>query len=214
MDIKELDSGQSEAFNKGFKKAKGDFLFWLNADDYLIKGSLAKVADFIKSNPNANWISANTIFFDENESILKCTNGPSWSNYLVKNAGINMYGPSSFFRRELFENIGGFKENLHFSMDTDLWYRFVNKGEKYVKIHEYIWAFRIHIGSKTSHSFSGGANSKMRAEKERINYDNNIDFNSFAQKVLKVFKFFNGNYLKSYIDTRMLKGKKISDIFI
>ena len=36
----EADLGQSDAFNKGFKKARGEWLFWLNADDVLLPGAL------------------------------------------------------------------------------------------------------------------------------------------------------------------------------
>ena len=43
----ELDVGQSDALNKGFAKAKGEWLFWLNADDVLLPGALKKVLDRI-----------------------------------------------------------------------------------------------------------------------------------------------------------------------
>ena len=43
----EADSGQSDALNKGFAKAKGKWLFWLNADDVLLPGALKKVREFI-----------------------------------------------------------------------------------------------------------------------------------------------------------------------
>ena len=43
----EPDDGQSDALNKGFAKAKGEWLFWLNADDVLLPGALGKVKDFI-----------------------------------------------------------------------------------------------------------------------------------------------------------------------
>ena len=36
----ESDSGQSDALNKGFAKAHGEWLFWLNADDVLLPGVL------------------------------------------------------------------------------------------------------------------------------------------------------------------------------
>ena len=37
---KEEDKGQSDALNKGFAKARGEWLFWLNADDVLLPGAL------------------------------------------------------------------------------------------------------------------------------------------------------------------------------
>lgn len=38
--VSEKDQGQSDAFNKGFKQAKNEWLFWLNADDFLLQDSL------------------------------------------------------------------------------------------------------------------------------------------------------------------------------
>ena len=40
----EPDQGQSDALNKGFAKAKGEWLFWLNADDVLLPGVLKKLS--------------------------------------------------------------------------------------------------------------------------------------------------------------------------
>jgi glycosyltransferase involved in cell wall biosynthesis len=61
--VSEKDSGQSDAFNKGFKRAKGEYLFWLNADDILLPNSLEIAANYILKNPKVNWIAANTVFF-------------------------------------------------------------------------------------------------------------------------------------------------------
>ena len=46
----EPDVGQSDALNKGFAKAKGEWLFWLNADDVLLPGALHKVQQLITHN--------------------------------------------------------------------------------------------------------------------------------------------------------------------
>lgn len=43
----EPDAGQSDALNKGFAKAKGEWLFWLNADDILLPEALERVVDRI-----------------------------------------------------------------------------------------------------------------------------------------------------------------------
>ena len=43
----EPDSGQSDALNKGFAKARGAWLFWLNADDILLPGALKKVQQLL-----------------------------------------------------------------------------------------------------------------------------------------------------------------------
>ena len=56
----EPDSGQSDALNRGFAKAKGDWLFWLNADDVLLPGALKKVKQLITHNSQLttlDWIA-------------------------------------------------------------------------------------------------------------------------------------------------------------
>ena len=55
--VSEKDNGQSEAINKGFKKASGDILTWLNSDDQLMPGSLEKVASIFENNPTIDVVS-------------------------------------------------------------------------------------------------------------------------------------------------------------
>ena len=43
----EPDEGQSDALNIGFAKARGEWLFWLNADDVLFPGALKSVKDYV-----------------------------------------------------------------------------------------------------------------------------------------------------------------------
>ncbi|MBR0229997.1 MAG: glycosyltransferase, partial [Erysipelotrichaceae bacterium] len=53
----ETDGGQSDALNKGFAKAKGAWLFWLNADDVLLPGALERVFDRIDRIKKVEWIA-------------------------------------------------------------------------------------------------------------------------------------------------------------
>ena len=105
--VSEPDTGQSEAFNKGFREASGQYFFWVNADDILLPNSLTKAYELIKKK-NAKWLAANTIFFDENKIIKKCTVGPKWNKFLIKYGPIYVYGPTSIFHRDLFFTVGGF----------------------------------------------------------------------------------------------------------
>lgn len=212
--VSEKDSGQSEAFNKGFRKANGTYLFWLNADDILLPNSLQKATEYVNRNPKVNWISANTIFFDVNNVITKCTNGPNWNDYLFDKGPITVYGPTTIFKKSIFDEVGGFDEMLHYTMDTDLWFKFKNKGYKFDKIHEYFWGFRIHSDSKTSHAYNEAPSDKFLCEANNIKIKNNIIHTKNALFFQKIFKILNGNYMKSFIDTKKYKGKIISNIII
>src|SRR4030066_2441490 len=62
--ISEKDSGQSEALNKGFKKASGDIVCWINSDDLLLPGSLKIVAEYFWKHPDVMFINGNTLRID------------------------------------------------------------------------------------------------------------------------------------------------------
>lgn len=210
--VSEKDSGQSEAFNKGFKRATGQFLFWLNADDILLPNSLKEADNVISKNKEVEWVSANTVFFDVNGIVIKCTNGPSWSNFLFKNAPITVYGPTTIFSKKIFDEVGGFDESLRFGMDTDLWFRFKKLGHKFVKSQTYFWGFRIHKDSKTSHAFEDKQSDEFYKESKRIRDKNNVIYTRKGVYLQKIYKIFNGNYLKSLIDTNRNKGKSITNL--
>ena len=150
--VSEPDSGQSEAFNKGFAKAKGKFLTWLNSDDIMLPGTLAAAKRKLVKNEACNWLTGNLIKILNDNTIYESKWGP---HYLPKflqreSAPAIVFGPSSFFRRELFIQVGRMDQELHYMMDTDLWIRFMMHGVKQVRLNHYCWAFRIHERSKTA----------------------------------------------------------------
>ena len=61
----EPDAGQSDAFNRGFAKARGEWFFWLNADDVLLPGALKKVRGLINRVKHVEWITGNQLLIDE-----------------------------------------------------------------------------------------------------------------------------------------------------
>jgi glycosyltransferase involved in cell wall biosynthesis len=209
--VSEKDSGQSEAFNKGFQKAKGEFFFWLNADDLLLADSLAHAKIAIHKSKNCLWFAANTIFFSEDGTIQKCAMGPAWNDFLMKNAPINIYGPTSIFHRNIFELVGGFDENLHYTMDSDLWMRFNNKEIRFKRINYYFWGFRIHENSKTSHAFFIKPNTEFSKEARLIYQKNRVNYTRVGMLLQFAYKILSGKYLLSYIDTLLFKGKSIKD---
>jgi glycosyltransferase involved in cell wall biosynthesis len=208
--VSESDKGQSDAFNKGFSHATGQFYFWLNADDVLLPDSLVNIYNAINKNPQIKWFAANTIFFDETNKILSCKRGPNWNSFLIKNAHVYVYGPSTIFHKNLFKNSGGFDLELNYTMDTDFWMRLISNGEHFKRISKYVWGFRIHGSSKTSHTFKGPANDFMSKENIFIVEKNNWKYSLFKIKLQFLYKLIGTTYFLSLIDTYRLKNKDIN----
>ena len=210
----EADSGQSDALNKGFAKAKGEWLFWLNADDVLLPGALKTVKQHIlssssNSSTRPNWISGNVIYMDKESRAEWCAWDRGWK---LSYAGLpgQVYGPSSFFRRELFEKSGGLDGSLNYVMDIDLWCKFRKMGFWYRKIPDFIWGFRLHEGSKTSSAQQGDWTNAQAAEQEIVNARYGLNHVPMASKFAQLSRLVNGSYAKSWIETRKRKGTRCS----
>lgn len=150
----ERDDGQSDAFNKGFAKSQGQFLTWLNADDVMLPRTLEKVKKCFSQHKECKWLSGNTIFVNDQLVIDKCAVGPPWVGPIARRTRPYVYGPSSFFHRDMFAKSRGFDPSLKFGMDIDLWMQFVAAGCEFRRLMHYCWAFRLHSQSKTTHAFS------------------------------------------------------------
>ena len=223
----EPDSGQSDALNKGFAKAKGEWLFWLNADDVLLPGVLKKIraliiycaqgtSDEVTQAPSTSaakphestfsWLAGNVVYMDKSGCTKWCAWDKGWK---LSYAGlpVQVYGPSSFFKRTLFEESGGFDVSLHYAMDVDLWCKFRKMGYWYKKIPDFVWGFRIHEGSKTSCAQEGHWTQEQVAEQEIVNVRYGLHHVWMASKVAQLSRLVNGSYVRSWTETRKRKGK-------
>ena len=167
----EPDGGQSEAFNKGFLHAKGKYLTWLNADDIMVAGCLARILHELECHPECEWFTGNHFRVDAWGDVLSVGWGPHiypmWAQRRC--SPLVVFGPSTIFAKSLLERMGGFDERMHLMMDTDLWKRFVVAGVKQRRINCFIWIFRMHEKSKTA-EFGGHVldeNKRQQFERER-----------------------------------------------
>ena len=149
----EKDGGQSAAFNKGFSHARGKYLTWLNADDVLVAGCLKKVITEMERHPDCEWFTGNFFrFLESDKTIMQIGWGPHiyprWMQ--TRRSPLVIFGPTTFFSRKIYEQVGRINESMHFCMDNDLWYRFVQAGVKQRRIRCFCWAFRMHEASKTA----------------------------------------------------------------
>lgn len=207
----EPDGGQSEALNRGFAKAHGDWLFWLNADDVLLPGALKKVLDRIDKIGRIDWIVGNQMQIDEAGRVLGCSVGPGWHDCLFCHTVPHVYGPSAFFRRELLERVGGLDVALHVCMDWDLWIRFMKAGAKFSRIDDYLWTLRQWSGSKTQRPHEADEAKRQWDEVERMLAKNDFKVTSGGLALLRLWRTLNGNYVKQWRDRCRFRGRKAAE---
>ena len=205
----EPDSGQSDALNKGFAKARGEWLFWLNADDVILPGVLKKVLDRINKIDRINWIAGDTVYLDEKGIVKDVRTDAKWRSWFGKKLSVWTGGPSAFFRRELWKNRGGFAADLKYAMDIDLWTRWAKAGERFVGLGDYVWGFRMHDESKTG---SGRFAAEQAKELAAIDARYGVSTMGFWRNMTRLASVLDGSWSKRKSDTARLNGRLWSEI--
>jgi len=147
------DGGQAAALKEGFERATGEILAWINSDDTYRPGVFAHIARIMKSEPATDVWYGNMQLIDSQDQrvaerrLTHCP--PRLMNLGFRHGGFGVYQPASFWRRKLYEAVGGIDHSLHFDMDNDLFIRFVLQGGRFTFVPHALVCFRIHNASKT-----------------------------------------------------------------
>lgn len=203
---REEDSGQSDALNKGFAKARGEWLFWLNADDVLLPGALKKVLDRINRIETVDWIAGDTVYLDEKGIVKDVRTDAKWRSWFGKKLSVWTGGPSAFFRRELWEKRGGFAADLKYAMDIDLWTRWAKAGERFVGLGDYVWGFRMHDESKTG---SGRFAAEQAKELAAIDARYGVATMGFWRDLTRMASLLDGTWSKRRRDSKKMRGREL-----
>jgi hypothetical protein len=121
--ISQPDGGQSDAITKGWNMATGDVLAWLNSDDFYYPGALHEVGRIFSNDPKLRMLCGSVAHVDENEQTLRVKQPvPVAPEVLLPRADLPPQ-VGTFLRREVFDQLGGPRLDLHYVMDWELWLR-------------------------------------------------------------------------------------------
>jgi hypothetical protein len=156
----EKDSGQADAIRRGFEKAEGDIMAWLNSDDTLLPGALHFVGRYFATHPDVDVIYGHRILIDERSAeIGRWILPPHRDDSL---AYVD-YVPQEtlFWRRSIYEKVGGLDPSFRFAMDWDLLMRFIRGKARIVRVPYFLGCFRVHKHQKTSAQISSTGVQEM-----------------------------------------------------
>ncbi len=163
--VSEKDGGQSDAFNKGFARATGDLLTWVNSDDVLLPGALKRIAESKARHPGCEWFTGKIIRINNDSRIIDFKGAGRPRTFLCRMGVTPIHAPSSFFSKRLYDAVGGMDTALYYMMDIDLWWKFLGTPFLPKLVNHYLYGFRIHAGSKTTAGLAG----------ENVGYDSQND---------------------------------------
>jgi len=125
--ISEKDSGQAEAINKGFARARGEILGWLNSDDYYLPDTISAVVKCFEEYPEVVMVYGDMLAVDGDGQTINIQKYKQLS--LPDLLCFQIIGqPSVFFRRSAIEKTGWLDISFHFMLDHHLWIRLAQQG--------------------------------------------------------------------------------------
>ena len=210
--VSEPDGGQSNAFNKGFSHAKGKYLTWVNADDIMIAGCLKKVVRAMTRHPDCQWFTGNMFRFTQDGNVTGIAWGPHFYPQWVQcgNSPLVTFGPSTFFSKKIYEEVGKIDESLHYVMDTDLWVRFMKMGVKMRRINCFCWGFRMHESSKTAefgeHLLNKAAAEKLRSEESETFVRSGYQCSLILRFMVQILRLIDGSFVRLWWFKRTFKN--------
>ena len=147
--VSEPDHGQTEAINKGFARATGEILAWLNSDDTYEPGAVAAAVQFLQAHPEVGLVYGDVNFIDAEGGVIGKFNAQQTSLKRLQRGGVYIPQQAAFWRADLWRQVGPLDPSFYFAMDYDLWVRLARVSEiRYVPGK--VWAnFRLHGDAKT-----------------------------------------------------------------
>lgn len=162
----EPDRGQAHAVNKGWERANGEILGWVNSDDLLLPGSLRNIASAFLDNPETVIVYGQSYYIDQEDQVIRRFETEAFSKELFREI-CYICQPSVFFRKNVIGKVGMLDEGLKFCMDYDFWIRASNIFD-FTYIREYLSGTRVHGTSKTMSLWKNAAREDVQLIKKHF----------------------------------------------
>jgi len=156
--ISKPDRGQANAINKGTAKVTGHILAYLNSDDYYLPGTLLKVAEYFCQYPQTDLLHGRCRYVNAEGKKI----GEQFGSIESFEEIIDLWGvwwknrqfvqPEVFWSRRMANQIGLFREDLHYVMDYEYWCRILQAGAQVGRLNSELSCFRFTTTQKSNHS--------------------------------------------------------------
>ncbi|MEA2007832.1 MAG: glycosyltransferase family 2 protein [Chloroflexota bacterium] len=126
--VSEPDQGQADAINKGFRRASGDIVAWLNSDDLYLPGAISEAVEVFQAHPEAGMVFGDAVSADAEGRLLNhLPAGDLGLPDLLRFQIITQ--PAVFMRRSVLEKVNYLDPSYHFFLDHHLWIRMAREAE-------------------------------------------------------------------------------------
>ncbi|MBE3086119.1 MAG: glycosyltransferase [Bacteroidetes bacterium] len=144
--VSEPDQGHRYALKKGFDRATGEIVAWQNSDDYYEPNVFGEVLKIFSARPEVDLVYGNVRFINEESKQIGEMRFVPAHHWLMFSEKFTMHNQAAFFRRSLWDAMGGITFNDYF-FDVDLFIRACRFSKKAFFLHRILGNYRNHTGS-------------------------------------------------------------------
>lgn len=155
----EPDDGMYQAVNRGFARANGEILAYLNSDDLYFPWSVEVAVRALQAGPDL--VYGDALLLDDASGRLRPHFQPPYRREFLLSTG-SFAQPATFWQRSLHERVGGFDETLRSVADLDFYLRATAVGRA-SRIREFLALMRMHASMQTI-----AAAPRLRAENAAV----------------------------------------------
>lgn len=186
--IYEPDNGAAQGLNRGFALATGDYYYYLNSDDLLLPGAVREAVVALQKY-KSDVVYGHGLVIDGDGRVLRKCLSDNFSPRRAAYGAAVVVQPSTFFRRAVFERVGGFNESNVSSWDGELLIDMALKGASFRRVSSEWSSYRLHSTSITASARLRDAQvlySKRMIEKvTRRNWAKRDALISFSMRIYK-----------------------------
>jgi len=146
--VSEPDAGQTDAINKGFARATGEIIAYLNSDDLYKPGTIREAVEYLLSHPDVGMVYGDADFVDKQGTVIGKFPAAQTDYGRLRRGYVHIPQQAAFFRSDIWRQVGPLDSSFQFAMDYDLWVRISALAPLHY-IRRTWAAFRLHDQAKT-----------------------------------------------------------------
>jgi glycosyltransferase involved in cell wall biosynthesis len=148
--ILEPDDGPADGLNRGLAAATGELFCYVNADDRLLPGALARVAAAFTRRPGAAAVYGHGFIEDRRSGASYRVRSTVFGRRLMAYGGFFALQQATFFRTGAVRAVGGFNAGNRTCWDAELLADLLLSGYRLRRINDYLGVFTLHENCLTA----------------------------------------------------------------
>jgi glycosyltransferase involved in cell wall biosynthesis len=166
----ERDRGQGDALNKGFQRAQGDIIGWLNSDDFYLKDCFKHVVGAFQGEPRPDVVYGDYIWINEISGIYQVRREISFSGFVLLHNRVNYICSSGglFIARRIIDDGYLLDPDYYMAMDYEYYLRLFRGGYRFSHSPQIMGALRLHESCKTATHYDSAIEEIERARRASL----------------------------------------------